>query len=28
LGLNVEKVKLTTEHFRSSRAGAQQLSLF
>jgi len=28
LGLNVDKVKLTTEHFRTSRAGAQQLSLF
>jgi DNA repair photolyase len=28
LGLNVEKVKLTTEHFRTSRPGAQQLSLF
>jgi DNA repair photolyase len=27
LGLNVEKVKLTTEHFRTS-PGAQQLSLF
>ena len=28
LGLNVDKVKLTTEHFRTARAGAQQLSLF
>jgi DNA repair photolyase len=28
LGLNVDKVKLTTEHFQTSRAGAQQLSLF
>ena len=28
LGLNVEKVKLTTEHFRTSHPGAQQLSLF
>jgi DNA repair photolyase len=28
LGLNVDKVKLTIEHFQTSRAGAQQLSLF
>jgi DNA repair photolyase len=28
LGLNVDKVRLTTEHFRTARAGAQQLSLF
>jgi DNA repair photolyase len=28
LGLNVEKVKLTTEHFQTRRPGAQQLSLF
>jgi len=28
LGLNVDKVKLTTEHFRTSRAATQQLSLF
>jgi len=28
LGLNVDKVRLTTEHFRTAHAGAQQLSLF
>jgi DNA repair photolyase len=28
LGLNIDKVKLTTEHFRTSRPLAQQLSLF
>jgi hypothetical protein len=28
LGLNVAKGKLTTEHFRSPRQGAVQLSLF
>jgi DNA repair photolyase len=28
LGLNAERVELTTEHFRAPRAGAEQLTLF
>ena len=28
LGLNAEKVKLTTEHFRTPRPASEQLSLF
>jgi DNA repair photolyase len=28
LGLNAEKVRLTTEHFKAPRKGAEQLSLF